>query len=93
MRFEFSAGGVVCKKENNELFILVSQHSQHHWYVFEKEKIRKTVYYFLMEYVDGDIAKHDQEMENVEWLPKVKVEERLTYGSDKVVWREARKLI
>src|ERR1035437_5048873 len=137
MKFEFSAGGIVVKKENGRTLILVSQHSQHHgwvfpkgligdhvkseqkedtavreveeetgakgkiiksltpveyWYVFENEKIKKTVYYFLMEYIDGDITKHDFEMENVEWLPEDKVENRLTYLSDKKVWQEAKKL-
>lgn len=64
-----------------------------YWFVFEHEKIKKTVYYFLMEYVGGDISKHDEEMENVEWLPKEKVKERLTYKSDKKVWQEALKII
>jgi 8-oxo-dGTP diphosphatase len=64
-----------------------------YWYVFEGQKIHKTVYYFLMEYVGGDITKHDFEMENVEWLPKEEVEKRLTYDSDKKVWQEALKLI
>lgn len=138
MKFEFSAGGVVVKKENDHNLILVSQHSQHHgwvfpkgligdhikgeqkedtaireveeetgakgkiikpltpveyWYVFEDEKIKKTVYYFLMEFLSGDITKHDNEMENVEWLPESEVENRLTYPSDKKVWQEASKLI
>ena len=138
MKFQFSAGGIVYKKENNKVFILVSQHSGHHgwvfpkgligdhvegeekeetalreveeetgakgkivkmltpvtyWFVFEREKVRKTVYYYLMEYIGGDIAKHDHEMENVEWLAKEKVEERLTYKSDKEVWNEAKELI
>ncbi|MCL4419003.1 NUDIX domain-containing protein [Patescibacteria group bacterium] len=136
MKLEFSAGGVVYKKEENKLLILVAQHSQHHgwvfpkgliedkketkeetalrevkeetgvigkilkpltptvyWYVFEKEKIRKTVYFFLMEYIAGDIKKHDFEMENVEWLPVDEVEKRLTYKSDKEVWQEAKKLV
>lgn len=64
-----------------------------YWFVFEGEKIKKTVYYFLMEYTGGDITKHDHEMENVEWLPKEKVEERLTYKSDQKVWQEALKVI
>jgi 8-oxo-dGTP pyrophosphatase MutT (NUDIX family) len=64
-----------------------------YWYSFEGEKIHKTVYYFLMEYIGGDITKHDFEMENVEWLPKSEVAERLTYESDKKVWQEAQKLI
>jgi 8-oxo-dGTP pyrophosphatase MutT (NUDIX family) len=146
MKIQFSAGGVVFKKENGEVFILVSQHSQHHGWVFPKgiigdhvereskeetalrevkeetgvegkilralnpttywfllegdpstssgqEKVRKTVYYFLMEYVGGDIANHDDEMEKVEWLPKEKVEERLTYKSDKIVWQEVLKIL
>ena len=64
-----------------------------YWYVFEGEKIHKTVYYFLMEYISGDIAKHDSEMENVEWLPEAEVEDRLTYPADKKVWQEARQLL
>src|SRR5258708_32294147 len=103
MRLEFSAGGVVFKKSDGDLQILVAQHSGHHgwvfpkgligdhpsassgqveskeeaalrevqeetgvkakilkeltpttfWYVFEGEKRKKTVYYFLMENVSG----------------------------------------
>jgi 8-oxo-dGTP diphosphatase len=138
MKIQFSAGGVVFRKSEDKTEILVSQHSQHHgwvfpkgligdhieregkeetalrevkeetgaegkiiralnpvtyWFALEGEKVRKTVYYFLMEYVGGDIAKHDDEMENVEWLPKEKVEEKLTYKSDKIVWREVKALI
>jgi 8-oxo-dGTP pyrophosphatase MutT (NUDIX family) len=135
MKLEFSAGGIVVKKQNGQDVILVSQHSQHHgwvfpkgligdhikdekkedtalreveeetgvkgkiiralspveyWYVFNGEQIKKTVYYFLMEFISGDITKHDSEMENVEWLEKSGVEERLTYPSDKKVWQEAK---
>lgn len=64
-----------------------------YWYDLEEEKIKKTVYYFLMEYVSGDISKHDWEMENVEWLPINEVEDRLTYPSDKKVWKVALRVI
>ncbi|MDP3987905.1 MAG: NUDIX domain-containing protein [Candidatus Levybacteria bacterium] len=64
-----------------------------YWYVFEGEKIKKRVYYFLMEYISEDLEKRDMEMENVEWLPVEKVEERLTYKSDKEVWQEAKKSV
>lgn len=138
MRFEFSAGGVVFKKEGSKTLILVAQHSQHHgwvfpkgligdhkkgegkeetavreveeetgvfakilkslepvtyWYVFEGEKIKKTVYYFLMEFVSGDISKHDKEMEKVEWVEKTGVENKITYPSDKKVWQQTKDLI
>ena len=35
-KFEESAGGIVFKKENNETYILVTQHSQHHGWGFPK---------------------------------------------------------
>ena len=138
MKFEFSAGGIVYKKQNGNVSILVAQHSGHkgwvfpkgligdhieneakeetavrevkeetgvfgkiikalkpvtYWYVMDGEKHKKTVYYFLMEYISGNINDHDWEMQKVEWLPINEVEDRLTYPSDKNVWRKARKLI
>ncbi len=138
MKLEFSAGGIVYKKENGKVLILVAQHSGHHGWVFPKgrigdyikneskeetaireveeetgvkgkiiktlspsnfiyewegEKIKKTVYYFIMAYLDGDITRHDWEMENVEWLKIEDVGTRLTYLSEKKVWEEAKKLI
>ncbi len=64
-----------------------------YWYVFNGEKRKKTVYYYLMEFVSGDITKHDKEMENVEWLPIDEVEKRLTFKADRKVWREAKLVI
>ncbi len=141
MKLEFSAGGVVFKKTKilkpvqDDIRILVSQHSQHHgwvfpkglidngvtkehaairevaeevgvigkiieslkpvvyWYQMDGVKRKKTVHYFLMEYISGDITIHDWEMENVEWLPMDKVADRLTYPSDKKVWKQANKLL
>lgn len=137
-KFEFSAGGIVFKKEKGKIFVLVAQHSAHHGWVFPKgligdikkgeskeetarrevqeetgvlgkiitalppttyfyffqgQKIRKTVFYFLMEYQKGEITGHDTEMEEVEWLPAEQVAERLTYKGDKEVWRQAQKVI
>lgn len=138
MKLEFSAGGIVFKKEKNKVMILVAQHSGHHgwvfpkgrigdhikgenkedtavreveeetgvkgkllkpispiqfWYAMNGERIKKTVYYFVMEELGGDITKHDWEMENVEWLEMEKVMDRITYKSDKKAWEEAEKVI
>lgn len=138
MRFEFSAGGIVFKKEKNKIFFLLCQHSLHHgwgfpkgligdnskketkeeaairevleetgvvakiikklntviyWYQFEGEKVKKTVYYFLMEYQNGDISNHDFEMENVEWVFIEDVLNRLTFNSDKKVFESVIKSI
>src|SRR5258708_9304779 len=105
MKLEFSAGGVVFKKENDKVLVLVARHSGHHGWVFPKgwiekgeskettalrevreetgitgkiiqplkevtffyqmsgEKIKKTVSYFVMEYLSGDTKDHDCEIE------------------------------
>ena len=46
-----------------------------------------------MKYIGGDITVHDHEMEEVEWIDPEKVEKKLTYPSDRKVWREARDFI
>lgn len=138
MIIEFSAGGIVYKKENGKTYIVIGQHSGHkgwvfpkgligdhkkeeskeetalrevkeesgieakiektlspvtYWYIWEKEKRRKTVYYFLMQATGGSVENHDWEMSDVKWVDAEKVEETLTYPSDKKVWQEAKKLL
>ncbi|MBI2617598.1 NUDIX domain-containing protein [Candidatus Gottesmanbacteria bacterium] len=139
MTREFSAGGIVFKKQKTKnVFWLVCQHSQHkgwvfpkgligdnikgekseetavrevkeetgvegqiiiklgnpatYWYVWKGDKRFKTVYYFLMEYVSGDIKDHDHEMSAVSWIPTEEVEKRLSYKSDKNAFKEALKI-
>jgi 8-oxo-dGTP pyrophosphatase MutT (NUDIX family) len=60
-----------------------------YFYTWKGEKRFKTVYYFLMEYVSGDIGKHDMEMSAVEWWDEEKVEKDLTYKSDKEAFEQA----
>src|SRR5258708_112716 len=133
MRLEFSAGGVVFKKSDGDLQILVAHHSGHHgwvfqkgligdhkkgetkeetavreveeetgikarilkpltpityWYVWEGEKRKKTVYYFLMEFVE-DTGKRDDEMEAVEWILPSQVEQKLTYPTHNNLRKQA----
>ena len=57
------------------------------------QKIKKTVTYFLMEYVSGDPKDHDWEMEEAGWLEKDQVLGRITYSSDKKVFQEALKYL
>ena len=64
-----------------------------YWYEWEGDKIKKTVYFFIMKFLGGDPANHDYEMEQVEWIDYNDVSERLTFASDKKAWEEARKLI
>lgn len=138
MKFEFSAGGVVFRKNPmGNLEVLLGQHGQHkgwvfpkgligdhvkgegkeatavreveeetgvvgkivqellpttYWYQWEGERIKKTVYYYLMQFVE-DTGKRDEEMAQVKWVDIDVVADILTYPSDKAVWQQARPLI
>lgn len=63
-----------------------------YFYMWKGEKRFKTVYYFLMGYVSGDVRKHDMEMSAVEWWDEERVKRDLTYKSDKIAFEEALKL-
>jgi 8-oxo-dGTP pyrophosphatase MutT (NUDIX family) len=40
-----------------------------YFYVWDGERIRKRVTFFLMEATGGDVSRHDHEMEEVQWFP------------------------
>jgi len=130
-KFEFSAGGIVFKKEDGSIFILLTQHSQHrgwsfpkgwiekgeskeetalrevkeeggveakivseappaeYFFVSEEARVKKKVYYYLMEYLSGDPKDHDWEMIDAAWIPLDEVSDKLTFKSDKEVFGKA----
>lgn len=54
-----------------------------------KERIFKTTTFFLMRYIDGDITKHDWEIEKVEWVGKEVAQAKLTYDNEKKIVSKA----
>lgn len=59
----------------------------------EKKKVHKRVYYFLMEYLSGDIKDHDWEVEEVIFVPISKVNKIATYENERKVLATATKII
>lgn len=51
-------------------------------YQWEGKLIKKTVYYFLMEYISGDPKDHDWEMSEAKFATEEEVKKTLTYQSD-----------
>ena len=136
---EYSAGGIVYKKENGEVKWLVTQHSQNtkwsfpkgligdkkngekkeesalrevkeeggikaeivfdkpfvneYFYFFNKQRIFKTVYFFLMKYLSGDIKDHDFEVSEAKWLSEEEVLKTLSFPADKKMFLEATKFV
>lgn len=60
-----------------------------YFYKFKGQLIKKTVYYYLMEYVSGDPKNHDWEISEVKFLPEEEVKKTLTYKSDKNAFEQA----
>ena len=55
----------------------------HYTYRFQDYLIKKTVSYFLMEYLSGKIEDHDQEVGDIKFLSSDEVKQLLTYKADK----------
>ncbi len=131
---ETSAGGIIYKKEGENILWLITQHSAHKGWVFPKGLVgdddknespeqaalreveeeggvkakivnhqpvethytykwesflvKKTVFYYLMEYVSGDPADHDWEMMDAKFVTEEEVKKILTYKSDKEAFEE-----
>lgn len=62
-------------------------------YSFNGESIDKTVQYYLMEYVSGDIADHDWETENIKWVAYDQAQAMLGFPGAKKTLAVAQKLL
>ena len=50
--------------------------------------VDKTVYYFLMEYISGDIKDHDWEVEDAKFVNEEEIKTMLSFNSDKQAFEE-----
>jgi len=57
-------------------------------YQWQGDLIKKTVYYFLMEYISGDPKNHDWEMMDAKFATVDKVKKTLTYKSDQEAFEQ-----
>ena len=56
-----------------------------YFYVWEDVRIRKTVHFFLMRAVGGDLTDRDDEMEDVKWFPLERALKRAAYRGERDV--------
>lgn len=62
-------------------------------YKLEGQIIKKTVHYYLMEYLSGNPKDHDWEMMDAKFVSEADVRNTLTYKTDKKAFEEALKLL
>ncbi len=66
-----------------------------YWFYIKEEnaKAKKTVHFYLMEYLKGRPEDHDWEVEEVLWMPVDEAIKRVTYKTDREIIKKARELI
>jgi 8-oxo-dGTP pyrophosphatase MutT (NUDIX family) len=64
-----------------------------YFYVWEDVRIRKTVHFFLMRSVGGDLDDRDDEMEEVRWFPLERALKRAAYRGERDVLQRAAELL
>jgi 8-oxo-dGTP diphosphatase len=62
-----------------------------YWYYIKGENIkcRKTVHFYLMEYVSGDTAEHDFEVDEAGWFSLDVALEKVSYKGDRTMVEKA----
>jgi 8-oxo-dGTP pyrophosphatase MutT (NUDIX family) len=64
-----------------------------YWFVQSGKRIHKTVHYFLMEPVGGDLAAHDHEFDEVRWIRFDQAATMLTFETERALVARAGELL
>jgi 8-oxo-dGTP pyrophosphatase MutT (NUDIX family) len=56
-----------------------------YWFVQRGLRIHKTVHYFLMEPIGGDLDRHDHEFEAVRWISFAEAQHLLTFETERAL--------
>jgi len=64
-----------------------------YWFVQSGTRIHKTVHYFLMEPVGGDLDRHDHEFDEVRWIPFAHAATMLTFETERALVARAAELL
>ncbi len=68
-----------------------------YWYVASEPQVKiryhKFVHFFLLQYVGGDVADHDREVNEARWVPLREAELLLAFPNERAVMAEAADLL
>ncbi len=66
-----------------------------YWFYSRDERCRifKTVHFFLLTYLEGDVSDHDFELDEVRWIPLEEAEDKLSFETEKEIMRKAQKML
>ena len=64
-----------------------------YWYTRHGRRISKAVAFYLFGYVDGDVADHDDEVEEVRWMPLSQARRALSYQGEREMVERAMRVL
>jgi 8-oxo-dGTP pyrophosphatase MutT (NUDIX family) len=64
-----------------------------YWFIQRGTRIHKTVHYFLMEPIGGDLADHDREFDDVRWVRFDEAPEYLTFETERALVGRAAEIV
>ena len=67
--------------------------TERYFFIWQGEKILKFVTFYLMEYIRDLPEGHDEETEEVAWLPYEEARKRLSYSGEKKVLDKAKEIL
>jgi 8-oxo-dGTP pyrophosphatase MutT (NUDIX family) len=75
----------VAEETGLEVRIVAPFESIEYWFVQSGQRIHKTVHYFLMDPVGGDLSRHDHEFEQVRWVSFAEAGSMLTFETERAL--------
>jgi len=83
----------VAEETGLEVRITDELDSIEYWFVQRGTRIHKTVHYFLMEPVGGDLAGHDHEFDQVRWISFDQAPGLLTFETERALVAKAAEVV
>lgn len=54
-----------------------------YWYVRNRRRVAKSVFFFLFRYLSGDLSDHDDEVLEARWMPAAEAQKALSYPGER----------
>ncbi len=83
----------VAEETGLEVRISAPLDSIEYWFVQGGQRIHKTVDYFLMDAIGGDLAGHDHEFEQVRWITFAEAKSVLTFETERALVARAAEIV
>ena len=80
-RIEQTAAREVREETGLDVRILAPLGTIEYWFALPRERVHKTVHFFLMQPTGGDTSRHDHEYDDVRWVPVQEARRMLTFDT------------